>query len=304
MDNTFLNLETKNQCQAEEVRKLTKTSLWINLALSILKFAGGLLGKSQAVLADAVHTLSDTSTDLAILIGVRYWNKPADSTHPHGHRRLEIMVTLGIGIVLMSVATAIIWNAIITIKEAHSAPPEWIAFVAALISIISKELLYRWTVTAGRRIKSMSVIANAWHQRSDALSSIPVVVAVAAAIITPDWSFLDHLGAIAVSLFIYQASFKITCPAFNMLIDSGSKQEELEKIRHIAMKVDGVEGVHKIRTRYVGSANLSVDLHIEVDPNMSVCNGHEISGMVKNQLLAEGSEVVDVVVHLEPSPMI
>lgn len=300
MDNTILNYKAKNQIQAEEIRKVTRTALEVNLALSIIKLTGGIWGNSQAVVADAVHTFSDMSTDLAILIGVHYWSKPADFDHPHGHRRLEIVIALGIGVVLLSVASGIIWNAIITIKEVHIAPPGWIAFAAALISILSKESLYRWTVASGRRIKSMSVIANAWHQRSDALSSIPVLVAVAVAIIAPEWSFLDHLGAIVVSLFIYQASFKIVYPAFNMLIDAGSRQEVLEKIRDIAMNTTGVKDVHKIRTRYIGSANVSVDLHIKVDPHINVYDGHEISRMVKKRLLEEGTEIVDVVVHLEP----
>ena len=282
------------------VQRITWVGLSVNVCLSALKFVGGFLGGSQAVVADAVHSLSDMTTDVAILVAVRYWTKPADATHPHGHRRLETVVTLSIGLVLAVVATGLLWNAIVTLREQHTTRPGWIALAAALISIGSKEFLYRWTASAGRRIKSTPVIANAWHHRSDALSSIPAALAVAGAMVGPAWSFLDHLGAAAVSLFIYQAAFKIIRPALEKLMDSAAPEEKLQHIRAIAMETDGVKRVHGIRTRYVSGSSLAVDLHIEVDGAMTVRNGHEISEAVKKRLLAEDPEVADVVVHLEP----
>jgi cation diffusion facilitator family transporter len=286
--------------QTEEVRRVTWVGLVVNLCLAGCKFAGGFWGGSQAVIADAVHSLSDMSTDMAILLGVRYWTKPADLDHPHGHRRLETMVTLSIGLLLGVVATGLLWNALSTLSTEHETAPRWVAFWAALLSILCKEVLYRWTLRVGRSIKSMPVVANAWHHRSDAFSSIPVAVAVAVAAVDPRWGFLDHVAAVAVSLFIYQASFRIIRPAFHKLIDAGASEKELQDICNIARATAGVEHVHGVRTRYVSCSNLAVDLHIEVAGDMSVRKGHDISEEVKRRILNQGPDVIDVVVHLEP----
>lgn len=283
-----------------EIRYVTWVGLVVNLLLTAAKFACGIVGNSQAVVADAVHSLSDMATDLAILIGVKFWTRPADDSHPHGHRRIETVVTLGIGLALAVVATGLIRNAVVTLHEQHESAPRWIAFAAAVASVVVKEILYRWTVAVGRRVKSGAVIANAWHHRSDALSSIPAALAVAGAVIDPSWSFLDHIGAVAVSLFIYQAAFKIMLPAYEQLIDSGAPRETLEAIRAAALATNGVQAVHAIRTRYVGGSSLAVDLHVEVEEAMTVRVGHDISEKVKQRLLSDVDDVVDVVVHLEP----
>jgi len=251
-------------------------------------------------MSDAVHSLTDLSTDIAILIGVRYWSKPADVTHHYGHYRLETVVTLSIGMLLGGIATGILWSSVITLHEGRSVQPGWIAFAVTIVSIVSKEILHRWTLGIGKRIKSSALVANAWHQRSDVLSSIPVAVTVAGAAITPGWAFLDNIGAFAVSIFIYQAAFKIAKPAFNKLTDLAISQEELQKITDVATETEGVSETHEIRTRYIGCNSLAVDLHILVDGNISVFEGHDISEMVKKRLLEKCSEVVDVVVHIEP----
>jgi cation diffusion facilitator family transporter len=289
------------QSRTRQILRVTWVGLFANLGLSGLKFAGGILGGSQAVVADAVHSLSDITTDMAIILGVRYWTKPADDGHPHGHRQVEAVVTLSIGIVLAVVATGLLWNAVVNLHEKEETSPGWIAFAAALASILCKEVLYRWTAAAGRRIRSMPLVANAWHHRSDAFSSIPVVVAVAGAALEPSWAFLDHVGAAAVSLFIYQAALKIVWPTLGKLIDSGAPEEDLNRIRMLAGEVKGVKDVHGLRTRYLGCSGLAVDLHIEVDGAMTVRKGHDISEEVKRRLLEKGPEVLDVVVHLEPN---
>lgn len=286
--------------RAREIRRVTWVGLATNLGLCAIKFAAGTAGRSQAVVADAVHSLSDTTTDVAILVGVRYWSKPADADHPHGHRRLETLITLGIGLVLAVVATGLLWNAIVTLRVPHRTHPGWIALAAAVLSIIVKEIIYRWTAATGRRVKSTALIANAWHHRSDALSSLPVAVAVAGALLKPAWSFLDHFGAAVVSLFIYQAAYKIIRPEIIKLIDTSAPEEVLRKIRSIAAETEGVLEVHKIRTRYAGSSSLAVDLHVEVEPEITVREGHDISGAVKRRLLEQGEDIVDVVVHIEP----
>lgn len=282
------------------VRKITWIGLLVNLLLTVLKFVGGFLGRSQAVVADAVHGVSDMTTDLAILIGVKYWTKPADASHPHGHQRLETVVTLSIGLVLAVAAVGLLVNAVSSLHHHEAEPVGPIALAAALISLFSKEWLYRWTIKEGKRIRSMPVIANAWHHRSDALSSIPPALAVAAALIDPGWTFLDHVGAAVVSLFIFHAAYKIGRPAVDKLIDRGAPERELQEIRTIAKSVEGVEDVHAVRTRYVGSLNLAVDLHIMVTPDLSVYHGHEIAKAVRSRLISQGPDVLDVVVHIEP----
>ena len=284
---------------AKEVLRVTAIGLAANLLLSVLKFVCGVVGASQAVVADAVHSLSDSSTDLAILVGVQYWSRPADTSHPHGHRRIETVVTISIGVVLAVVGAGLAFRALSTLQGQHADRPGWIAFAAALLSIASKEVLYRWTSRTGRRIKSSAVIANAWHHRSDAFSSIPAALAVAGAKLKPGWYFLDHVGAVVVSVFILGAAVRIIWPALEQLVDAGAAQKDVDSIKQIAVDVPGVEVVHAIRTRRLGLA-LQVDLHILVDGGMTVQEGHDISEQVTQRLLAGGPDIVDVVVHVEP----
>jgi len=287
-------------CDVEaEARRVTWLGLGTNLALAALKLACGLLGHSQALVADAVHSLSDSSTDLAILIGVRFWCAPPDADHPHGHRRIETVVTVGIALVLAGVAVGLTWNALATLKERHSVPPSGFALAAALLAIVAKEALYRRTLAVGKRIKSSAVVANAWHHRSDALSSVPVALAVLAAQVNASWSFLDHVAAVVVALFILGAVWKIARPAMAQLVDAGAPQKDLDRIRAIALETEGVRAMHALRTRYIGP-DLGVDLHVKVDPELTVRQGHDISERVKERLLADGPDLIDVVVHLEP----
>jgi len=284
----------------EGVRRATWIGLTVNILLSALKMAGGVLGSSQAIVADGVHSISDSSTDIAILIGVRFWSRPPDESHPYGHRRIETLVTAFIGLALLAVAVGLIYNAIVTFQRPHPERPHWIALVAALISIASKETLYRWTVTVGKRIKSSAVLANAWHHRSDAFSSIPTAIAVAIVLLHPSLGFLDHLAAVVVSFFILRVAWNVMLPALKELVDSGASRKDCERIRSIALTTEGVQRVHAIRTRYVGPG-LLVDLHVLVDPTITVGQGHDIGGQVKQRLLSEGPDVVDVIAHLEPN---
>ncbi len=285
--------------EALQVRRVTWTGLVVNVLLSALKFAAGVLGHSQAVVADAVHSLSDVSTDLAVLIGVRYWSAPADAGHPYGHRRIETLVTVVIAVSLAGVALALGYNALATLNAEHTTRPGWIALGAALFSILSKESLYRWTNAVGRRIRSSAVMANAWHHRSDGLSSVPAALAVAGARMRPSWAFLDHVGAILVSFIILQAVWRIGWPAIKGLTDAGASEEDTERIGAIALRTEGVRLVHALRTRHIGFG-LAVDLHIMVEGSMTVKQGHDVSEAVKANLLADGPDLVDVIVHLEP----
>ena len=300
MSSSSATVQAENeQDQVRQARRVTWAGLVINLLLAAFKFVCGLMGASQALIADSVHSLSDCSTDLAILIGVRYWCAPADADHPHGHRRIETVITVVIALILAAVAAAIAYKSLGTIKDRHATVPGWTALAAAVVSIAVKEGVYRRTMAVGRRIRSSAMIANAWHHRSDALSSVPVALAVIGARINPAWGFLDHVGAVVVSVFILGAAWRIGSPALKQLVDAGAPAKDLDQIIGIALSVEPVCHVHAVRTRYVGS-RLAVDLHVKVDGNLTVREGHDISETVTQKLLAEGPDLVDVVVHLEP----
>jgi cation diffusion facilitator family transporter len=283
-----------------QVQKVTVWGLIVNLLLSALKFIAGLMGNSQALVADAVHSLSDSVTDVAVLIGAPRWSAPADDHHPYGHGRIETIITLLIGVVLAGVGIGLVYNALNTLSGPENEAPGWIAFVVACISMVSKEILYRYNITVGRKVKSTALLANAWHHRSDGLSSLPVALVVLGTRIQPDWTFLDHIGAMIVSVFILQAAWKILWPALNQLSDAGASQEEKDKIHSLVIRIEEVKAVHKIRTRHIGSG-LQIDLHVQIDDELTVREGHDISHIVKDCLLNDGPDVVDVLVHIEPS---
>lgn len=283
----------------QRTRQTSMVGLFVNVLLALLKIGAGVFGNSQAVLADGIHSFSDSGTDISILLGAGYWSKPPDFSHPHGHQRIETLVTTAIGIILITAGGLIGYRALSTLHTPHDSTPGWVAFGAALVSIISKEGLYRWTARVGRNIKSSAVVANAVHHRSDAFSSIPVACAVLLARVFPAWAFLDLLASLVVSVFILWAGWQVFWPAARELVDVGASKRELERIRNLALETDGVRKVHGIRTRYLGGS-LVVDLHVLVDGSLSVSEGHRISESVKDRLLVDGPGVVDAVVHLEP----
>ena len=289
-----------NESKGREIRSVTIVGLIVNIVLSVIKFIAGYVGNSRAVIADAVHSLSDCTTDIAIIVGSKFWLRPPDDDHQHGHARIETVVTLFIGIVLLLVGIGVGWSAFITIREKHTSPVGWSAAVAAGISIVLKEILYRWTVKHGRKLKSPSLYANAWHHRSDALSSIPTLLAVVGSILLPEWTLLDHIGAVVVSIFIIQAAMKIIWPGLMEFIDAAAPAEVCEEIISICLNTEEVRQAHKLRTRYVG-IGIQVDIHIEVDADMTVFEGHAVSGRVKEKILESVSDVVDVLIHIEPA---
>lgn len=280
-------------------RRITIAGLIVNLLLAGLKLTLGIFGRSQAVVADAVHSLSDMGTDLLVLIGLRFWSAPADEKHPYGHQRIETFVTLLISVLLAAVAVGLGWKAVQRIGAPAGCPPLSIALFGPLVSIVAKEILFRRTRAVGKRIHSSALIANAWHHRSDALSSIPALVAVTAASLSPRWAFLDPVGALVVALLILKVAWDIASPALSELTEHGADHEDVQTIANLTRSVDGVCAVHKIRTRRLG-AGWFVDLHVNVDGNQSVRQGHDIATNVQHRLLEDGPSVADVTVHIEP----
>lgn len=286
--------------KTKTIKKITIIGMILNLLLAGIKLLVGYLGKSQAVIADAIHSLSDLSTDIAVIIGVKFWEPPPDEKHPYGHKKIETVITLVIGFILGFVGLEIILNAVKTLPDSHSQNPSLISVVGPLLSIIIKEILYHCTIIIGKKVKSSAVIANAWHHRSDALSSIPALIAVVISYIFPQFSFVDHIGAIIVAIFIFKVTWDICKPAFLDLIDSGANKKEIDEISNIALSTEGIQSIHKLRTRKVGGGYF-IDLHIQVVGTLSVFEGHNISEKVKYNLLKNGPNVIDVLIHLEPT---
>ena len=282
-----------------EVRRVTWVGLGWNAALSVAKFVVGTLGNSHALVADAIHSASDFITDIAVIIGSHFWNSPPDAEHPYGHRRFETLISICIGIAVAIVGVGIGYNAICHLLEGEGKRPELCVAIMALASILVKEALFRYTQKAGRKIRSQALEANAWHHRSDALSSIPVVIAVASVIAMPSLWFADAVGAIIVAFFILHSAKEIAWPGIHQVADRGASKEVAEKLKSVALSFPQVISIHGFRTRYVGN-DLHVDLHIVVPADMPLLTAHDIAEDVEQKLIDCGENVVDALVHIDP----
>ena len=280
------------------MRRVAFAGAAVNLLIAGAKFAGGVAFSSQALLADAVHSLSDLVTDAALVLGVRFWVSPADDDHPYGHGKIEAVVTAFIGLMVAGVAVKIGWDGIQSLLHGGAAAPDALAFCVALVSVVVKEGLYRWTHAVAQRLNSPATEANAWHHRSDAISSIPVAVAVAVAHFFPSLTWVDAAGAVLVGVFILHVAWQIAKPAFMELTDAtcGVTANEVERI---ASAVPGVRRVHKARIRRYGGS-FQCDLHVQVARDISVSEGHAIGHEVKSAILAAGIGMTDAVIHVEP----
>lgn len=282
-----------------DVRHVTWVGLGWNVVLTIAKFVGGFVGGSQALVADAIHSASDFVTDVAVIVGSHFWNSPPDAEHPYGHRRFETLITIAIGIAVCAVGVGLGYNAVLALLSGEGSHPEILAAVMAFLSIIVKEALFRYTRAAGRKIRSQALEANAWHHRSDAYSSIPVLIAVVAAIAFPQLWFADSVGALIVAFFILHSGYEIAWPGIHQVADRGACAEISEKLKKVALSHPQVMSIHGLRTRYVGS-DLHIDLHIVVNAEMPLRLAHDTAEEVEQMLIDSGENVVDALVHVDP----
>ena len=298
---TSLNYMTRvrKKDDSAEVRRVTWVGLGWNAALSVAKFVVGVVGNSQALVADAIHSASDFVTDVAVIVGSHFWNSPPDAEHPYGHRRFETLVTIGIGLAVAAVGVGIGYKAVLALLAGEGSHPEVSVAVMALASIVVKEILFRYTRNAGRKIRSQVLEANAWHHRSDAFSSIPVLVAVVFAILLPELWFADSVGALIVAFFILHSAIEIAWPGLRQLVDYGASADILEKLKREALSHPKVISLHGFRSRYVGS-DLHVDVHIVVDDQMTLKDAHDVAEEVEQLLIDSGENVVDAMVHIDP----
>ena len=287
--------------EVNQVRAVRRVTLWgavVNIVLAVMKIWAGMLTRSQALIADGVHSFSDLLTDISIWVGVRYWNRPPDECHPYGHGRIETLVSVFIGGVLALVAFELGNQAVERLANPVSIKNPWLIFTAALISLVSKEGLFRWTALVARRCESRALLANAWHHRSDALSSIPVLFSVLGMWIWPEYNFFDVIAAIVVVFMLLIASGKILIPALGELVDrsAGVNDEWIEQeMRNFPLVLE----VHKVRSRTAGGS-IWLDFHMLVDAGMSVRAAHDVANDVKWHLMNSDKRLADVLIHIEP----
>ena len=282
--------------------------IWIglfwNVALTILKFIVGVISNSSALIADAVHSLSDFASDISILIGLKIAAKPVDHDHNYGHGKFETLSAIIVGITLFVVGVGILWNSITILSNYLNGeslmPPGTIAIYALIASILIKEGLYQYTDKSGKSLHSQVLIANAWHHRSDAFSSIAVLIGVSGAILLGDrWVILDPISAAIVSIFILKVAAKTSIGSFNELMETSVSKERQEKILAIVSEVPGVSIPHNLKTRKIGNT-VAIDLHIKVDKKLSIVDAHDISTMVEDKLKGSFGSESFISVHVEP----
>lgn len=297
----------KKQTENSRERKIYRVTLVgsaVNLLLVIFKFAAGILGHSAAMIADAVHSLSDFATDIVVLAFVRVSGKPRDDDHDYGHGKYETLATAIIGIVLLLVGVGIFYNGCLSIVHFLQGEPlkrpDRLALIAALISIVVKEALYRYTVAEGRKLDSQAVMANAWHHRSDALSSIGAAVGIGGAVLLGErWAILDPLAAILVSYFIVRVAIKLSLPSIGELLEKSLPEETEKEIESIVLGFDGVSDLHNLRTRKIGNY-FAIEMHIRMDGNLSLEHTHHTTTEIEHALKNRFGAQTFVNIHVEP----
>ena len=285
-------------------RKITHLSIWVNVGLTGLKLAAGIFGRSQALIADAIHSLSDFATDIAVLIGLRFTAKPVDKDHAYGHGKYETIVAAIIGLALAYVGIRIAGSAIHRVFDAlhgeELTMPSAFAFWAAVLSIAVKEWLYRATMKVARATSSSSLVANAWHHRSDAFSSIATAGGVGAAVfLGHDWLILDPIAALFVSIFLLKVAWQIIREQIGDLTDQNLAPSVCEEILAMARGIPGIAEPHNLRTRMVGRIPV-IDMHIRLRADLPLREAHEIATALERALqLRFGKETI-ANLHLEP----
>jgi cation diffusion facilitator family transporter len=287
----------KQEMANRKIRSITNVGLVTNIALSVVKLVVGILGSSMALVADGVHSISDMVTDVTVLVGVYFGSKEADPRHPYGHGRIETFASVGVALVLVAVGLGMVYQAGTYITESHESKPGVAVLSVAVISIISKEVLYRATRKVAVATHSTALYANAWHHRSDALSSVAVVIGVVLAML--DFKYGDHMAAMAVGLMIALVGVRVILDCLNELTESAVDEGTIESIKRIVNSDGQIRQWHKLRTKTVGR-EVFLDLHILVDPELNVAAAHEIAENLEKAIHEQITRPVNVIVHVEP----
>ncbi len=288
----------------QQIYRVTWVGFFANLFLSVGKIAAGIVGRSGAMIADGVHSISDFATDLVVLVFVKVSAMPKDDDHDYGHGKFETLATIIIGLALFVVAAGIFWKSVKLVAAVAGGetiePPEAIAFVAAAVSIVVKEALYRYTKRVGEEVCSQVVVANAWHHRSDALSSIGTLLGIGGAyFLGQKWAVLDPIAAIIVSLLIAKVAYDLVKPGIGEMLERSLPKEQEEEIESIVLSHKHFSDVHNLKTRRIGSG-IAIELHVRVPGNMTVRESHASTVDVERKLRERYGQRTQVILHVEP----
>lgn len=289
----------------KEIRNITLWGAFVNVVLTVFKILAGVLGRSSAMIADGVHSLSDLLSDVVVLVFTRISSKGQDRDHSFGHGKFETLATLIISILLVAVGANLlssgVRNIIGVINGEILERPGYVALVAAVVSIVAKEIIYHATVRTGRKTGSTAVIANAWHHRSDAFSSVGSLIGIGGALVLGDkWTVLDPLASCVISVAIIVVAVKMAMPSLAELLEASLPEEIEDEILATASSVEGVNDVHELKTRRNGMSFI-IDAHIDVDPDISVVEAHDIATNVENALRERYGRETQINIHVEPS---
>jgi len=294
-------METRDQ----RIYKVTLTGSIVNMVLLVLKFAAGILGNSAAMIADAVHSLSDFLTDIVVLAFVKLSSKPADDDHDYGHGKYETIATSIIGMALVVVAIMLAWDGIekiiLVLRGQELQTPGIVALVAAVVSVLLKEWVFRITNKVAKEVNSQALEANAWHHRSDALSSVGTSIGIAGAILLGNqWAVLDPVAAVVVSILIFVTAFRLLRQASGELLEESLPEETRERIKAIVYEDPLVSDIHRLHTRRIGSI-IAIEMHLRLPGEITLTESHHHAHLIERNLKAEFGQDTHIMLHIEPA---
>ena len=289
-------------------KSIVRVTVWgavVNVVLAVAKLVAGIVGRSAAMTADAIHSFSDLVSDVIVLVMVKVASRGNDKDHEYGHGKFETLATVAVALLLLAVGGKMLADGVSRIagffRGEQMVVPGMIAFWAALVSIAVKEALYQWTAYVGRKFDSPAVVTNAWHHRSDALSSVGSAVGIAlASLLGGKWAIMDSVVACAISIFISRIGVKMALPALRELTEASLPEETENEIRDVILSVDGVLDVHAMKTRKTGP-DIIIESHIVVDPEMTVFQAHLITEYAEDRLRERFGQKTQISLHVEPS---
>jgi cation diffusion facilitator family transporter len=289
--------EALKQTRTQAASRCTWVSVGVNLVLTVVQIAAGVFSKSQALIADGIHSLSDLVADFVVLLANHHSQKDADEDHPYGHQRYENAASLVLGLLLLGVGAGMLWSAVDKVQH-----PEAIQQVHALAlyvaagALVAKELLFRYMLAVAKEVKSSMLVANAWHARSDAASSLVVSVGILGNLL--GYPILDPIAALIVGLMVAKMGWEFGWDALNDLMDRSANEAEVVAIRQTLLETPGVRNVHDVRTRKMGDM-IVVDAHLEVDAHITVEAGHDIAVQARQRVM-QHHRVLNLMAHIDP----
>ncbi len=279
--------------------KVTITGSILNIFLSAIKLTAGFLGNSYGLIADGIHSLSDLVTDILVVFGILIGKKPPDEGHHYGHKKIENFAEVLMGLILIILAIKLSVSSFKVLLSGKEYTPAFYTIFIAIISVVTKEYLYRVTRKIAKECNSDVLLGNAWHHRSDALTSVIIVVSLGIGIYFPKFYFIDAIISIMISIIIMYLGIRITMRSLNKLSDAAPPEGYRNRVEHEIELLDGVGNVHSLRMRFLGS-QIYIECHVEVDPDISVSTGHEIATAIKDHIMDWDKNIVEVMVHIEP----